>query len=246
MPHYKMIIEYDGTGLVGWQQQPNKPSVQHYLQEALNGLTGESVQVFCAGRTDAGVHALGQVVSFSLEKETPTAVICSGLNYHIKTQQISVLSVEQVDESFHARFSAIRRSYRYQIINRLAPLALEANRAWHVKNALNVAAMQEAAKYLVGRHDFSSFRDSQCQAKSAVRTLDKVEVSAENDRVFIDVSARSFLHHMVRNITGTLVLVGKGKWEPIQVKNALEAKDRRASGPNAPACGLYFMNVDYS
>lgn len=245
MPNYKILVEYDGTGLAGWQWQPDCPSVQAYLERALQKLTGEEAKIFCAGRTDAGVHALGQVGNFVLENPMPVRNIRDGLNFHLETPQISVLNAEEADDRFHARFCAKGRRYRYHIINRPSPLAIMASRAWLIKRELNVKAMQEAAQYLLGKHDFTSFRDTQCQAKSPIKTLDRLEVSAEGENIYIDVEAPSFLHHMVRNLTGTLTLVGKGKWKPEQVKDALEAKNRSAAGPTAPAYGLYFIGVDY-
>jgi tRNA pseudouridine38-40 synthase len=245
MPNYKLTIEYDGTGLVGWQSQPGAPSVQGYIEDAVYKLTGERTKIFCAGRTDAGVHAFAQVGHFVLEKSMPSSNIRDGINFYLATAQISILSAHEVDSTFHARFSATKRHYRYRIINRASPLAIEAHRAWWLKSHLDADAMQEAAKYLVGEHDFTSFRDSSCQANSPIKTLDLLNVTRENDEVILLVSARSFLHHMVRNLTGTLVMVGKHKWEPKQVQSALLARDRSAAGPTAPAQGLYLTHVSY-
>ena len=245
MPNYKILIEYDGTGFAGWQFQPDQPSVQGHLQHALQKLTGEKVRIYCSGRTDAGVHAWGQVASFTLEKAFPTESLRGGLNFHLETPQISVLKVDEVGDEFHARFSAKGRRYRYHIVNRSSPIAILANRAWHVKPALDVAAMQERASYLIGYHDFSSFRDSQCQAKSPLKTLDRLDVTVDGEHIYVDVEAISFLHHMVRNLTGTLVKVGNGNWQAQEVKQVLAAKDRKAGGPTAPAHGLYFCEVKY-
>lgn len=245
MPNYKILVEYDGTGLAGWQWQPDQPSVQQHLEDALTSLCGEKTRIFCAGRTDAGVHALGQVGSFVLENVLDEKTVRDGLNFHLKTDQISVLHATVMPEDFHARFSAKERSYRYHIINRRARLAIFAHRAWHVKVPLDVNAMQQGAAYLLGNHDFTSFRDSQCQAKSPIKTLDRLEITQEGENIYIDVQAPSFLHHMVRILTGTLVLVGKGKWQPQNVQRALQAKAREAAGPTAPAHGLYFTKVFY-
>jgi len=242
---YKLTIEYDGTGLAGWQRQDNAPSVQQYIEEAIVKFSGQKVNLFCAGRTDAGVHAKGQVAHCDLVKPFAPRTVQNAINYYLKPHAIAITDIMVVDEDFHARFSALRRHYCYRIICRDAPLVLEANRAWHIKKTLDIAAMQEAANYLVGYHDFTSFRAVACQAKSPLKTLEELTISRHGETITIEVSAPSFLHHMVRNLVGTLVWVGEGKWQPERVKTALAAKDRSAAGITAPAGGLYFMRVDY-
>lgn len=245
MPRYKITIEYDGTPFSGWQIQDNGPSVQAELARAIDGLTGQPVVPRGAGRTDAGVHARGQVAHFDLARDFPAATVRDALNFHLRPAPVAVLQCEIADESFDARFSAKARHYLYRICNRRAPLVLDRNRAWLVGVPLNVAAMQEAAQSLLGRHDFTTFRSSQCQAKSALRTLSSLDVARAGDDIIITTSARSFLHHQVRSMAGSLKLVGEGKWKPPDVRRILEARDRTACGPVAPACGLYFMKVDY-
>jgi tRNA pseudouridine38-40 synthase len=245
VPRYKLTIEYDGAGLVGWQRQANGPSVQEALETALFRFCGESVAVTGAGRTDAGVHALGQTAHCDLARRTPPDVVRNAINFHLRPAAISVVAAEEVGDAFDARLSAVERTYRYRILNRRAPPALERGRVWHVRRPLDVAAMREGARHLVGRHDFSSFRDSLCQAKSPVKTLDALTVSRDGEEVRIEARARSFLHRQVRNIAGTLELVGLGRWRPDDVARALAARDRRAGGPTAPAEGLYLLAVRY-
>jgi tRNA pseudouridine38-40 synthase len=250
MPRYKLTIEYDGTNFVGWQKQPDASSIQSELEAAVLKFCGEPVEVCGAGRTDAGVHATGQIAHIDLPKEMDGFKIAQGINFHMQqggetTKLISVLSAEEVPADFHARFSATRRHYIYRIINRRSRLALDRNRAWQITEDLDITAMQEGAKYLLGQHDFTSFRDADCQAKSPIKTLDRLEISRHGDVVEIYTHARSFLHHQVRNMVGTLSLVGKGKWSSDQVKAALEAKDRAAAGPTAPPDGLYLTQVEY-
>jgi tRNA pseudouridine38-40 synthase len=245
MPRYKITLEYDGTPFVGWQRQENGLSVQQAVEEAIQKFSREKAETFAAGRTDAGVHALGQVAHFDLEKDYPEDEIMGAINFHIRPHPVAVMEVQKVDGEFHARFSAKQRSYTYRIINRRPPLVLEQNRAWHIVLPLDHEAMQEAAQYLVGRHDFTSFRAASCQGTTPIKNLDEVTVRREGERVEISVSARSFLHHMVRNITGTLFNVGVGKWAPGDVKRVLEAKDRALAGQTAPPEGLYFMRVEY-
>ncbi|MBM3579746.1 MAG: tRNA pseudouridine(38-40) synthase TruA [Alphaproteobacteria bacterium] len=220
-------------------------SVEEVLEKAIHSLSGEQVKIYASGRTDAGVHALGQVVHFDLGKKFNDYQLTSGLNNYLREEAVSVLSCELVDENFHARFSAKTRHYRYRIINRRAPLVLTKNHAWHVSRKLDVEAMRQATQHLIGSHNFSSFRDAQCQAKSPVRTLDKIAITQRDDELHFEFSAKSFLHHMVRNIMGTLVYVGLGKISAAQVKEILEAHDRTKSGPNAPAYGLYFLQTHY-
>ncbi len=245
MPRYKITIEYDGTPFVGWQIQANGLSVQAELARAIKGLTGQYIVPGGAGRTDAGVHARGQVAHFDLMHEFPAATIRDALNFHLRPAPIAILDCEIVDERFDARFSAKSRHYLYRICNRRSPLVLDRHRAWHVGVSLNATAMQEAAQFLLGRHDFTTFRSAQCQAKSALRTLDSLEVARDGDNITITTSARSFLHHQVRSMAGSLKLVGDGKWRPADVGRILEVRDRAACGPVAPACGLYFMKVVY-
>ncbi len=245
MTRYKLVIEYDGRGLVGWQRQDNGPSVQAALEDAVRGFCGETVTAHAAGRTDAGVHALGQVAHIDLDKETDAETVRDALNHHLKPARIAVLSAEAVDAEFHARFSATERSYLYRIINRRAPLTLDHGRAWFVPVPLDAKAMHEAAQALVGNHDFTSFRASECQAKSPVKTLDALDVTRAGEEVRIEARAKSFLHHQVRNMVGTLKLVGAGKWDRGGVARALAARDRKAAGETAPPEGLYFLGVRY-
>ena len=245
MPRYKCTIEYDGTNFHGWQRQDNVPSVQEEIEKAIFAFCGERVKLCTAGRTDAGVHATGQAAHFDLEKEQDPFKIISAVNHHLANNQISILSVDEVSDEFHARFSAKKRYYVYRIINRRARLTIERDRAWHVVPNLDETAMQEAANFLTGKHDFTSFRDSECQSKNPVKTLDEIRVERDGDEIKIYISALSFLHHMVRNITGTLKMVGTGKWQPEYIKEILEAKNRCTAGPTAPACGLYLTRVDY-
>jgi tRNA pseudouridine38-40 synthase len=245
MPRYKLTIEYDGTGLVGWQRQANGPSVQAAIETALTAITGAEVRIRGAGRTDAGVHALGQVAHADLARDWRPDVLRDALNAHLRPSRIAIVKAEPVPAAFDARFSAVRRHYLYKIINRRSPLALEAGRAWLVKRKLDAEAMQAAAQVLVGRHDFSTFRDAECQAASPVRTLDRLEVVRQGEIIEIHASARSFLHHQVRSMVGSLEHVGAGKWSREDLKAALDARDRSRCGMVAPAAGLYFLAVDY-
>jgi tRNA pseudouridine38-40 synthase len=246
MPRYKLTVEYDGGGLVGWQRQANGLSVQEVLETAVARFCGEAVTVHGAGRTDAGVHALGQTAHLDLSRETTPDVIRNALNHHVKPAAVAVLAVEPVPESFDARRSARGRVYRYRILNRRAPPVVERGRVWHVGPPLAVEAMQEAAGLLLGKHDFTTFRDSLCQAKSPVKTLDRLDVTRFDEEIRIEARARSFLHHQVRNMVGTLKLVGAGKWRVPHVAEALAARDRRAGGPTAPPEGLYLVEVVYA
>ena len=245
MTRYKLVIEYDGGGFVGWQRQDNGPSIQAALEDAVAGFCGERVGVTGAGRTDAGVHALGQVAHLDLAKAPAPDTLRDALNAHLRPAPIAVLAAEQVDHDFHARFSATGRRNLYRIVNRRAPLALARGRAWFVPAPLDAAAMHEAAQVLVGRHDFTSFRAAECQAKSPVKTLDRLMVERSGEEVQISAGARSFLHRQVRNMVGSLKLVGQGKWRCADLAAALAACDRRAAGPAAPAEGLYLIGVDY-
>ena len=246
---YKITIEYDGTNILGWQRQLDGPSVQEYLEKALSYLSsdGQEIPVQGAGRTDAGVHALAQVAHFDLEREIADWKLRDALNFHLREQEapVVVLDVEEVDEDFNARFSAKGRGYIYRILNRRSPAVLEKDRVWWVPVDLDIGKMQEGAKYLLGHHDFSSFRAAACQAKSPIKTLDKLDISQRGEEIIFEVEAKSFLHHQVRNMVGTLKLVGDGHLTPQDVKRILEAKDRKAAGPTAPACGLYLSKVWY-
>ncbi|XDZ65310.1 tRNA pseudouridine(38-40) synthase TruA [Alphaproteobacteria bacterium LSUCC0684] len=246
MPRYLVRVEYDGTGFVGWQRQDNGPSVQAALENAAGAIIGgrQAVAVQGAGRTDAGVHATGQAAHLDLPDPFDPFKLPLALNAHLP-DEVRVLSAREVSPDFHARFDAIGRAYRYRILTRRVASALERGRVWHVAADLDIAAMQQAAAHLTGRHDFTSFRAAQCQAQSPVRTLDVLSIHQEGEEVAIVAEARSFLHHQIRNITGTLVLVGKGKWHPDDVATALASRDRSAAGPTAPPEGLYLSRVDY-
>lgn len=245
MPRYKITLEYDGAGFVGWQRQDNGLGVQQVLEEAIERFCGQTLTTFAAGRTDSGVHALGQVVHFDLERAHPPDTVRDALNFHLKPAAATVLEAEAVGEDFHARLSARQRVYRYRIVNRAAALTLERGRAWGVSAPLDAGAMAEAARVLVGRHDFTTFRATACQASSPVKTLDALEVERAGDEIRIEARARNFLHHQVRNFVGTLERVGVGKWTADDVQAALEARDRAAGGPTAPASGLYLVEVVY-
>ena len=245
MTRYKLTIEYDGSGFVGWQRQSNGMSVQEVLETAVERFCGERTTMHGAGRTDAGVHALGQVAHVDIAKDTEPDTVRDAINYHAKPHLAVVLQAEVVDEAFHARFSARERVYRYRLVNRRAPLTVERGRAWHVQSPLDLAAMQAGAAHLLGRHDFSSFRAAECQADSPVKTLDVLALARAGEEIVVDTRARSFLHHQVRNMVGTLKLVGAGKWTPVDVRRVLEAHDRREAGPTAPPDGLYLVEVVY-
>ena len=244
---YKLTIEYDGTSLLGWQRQLDGPSVQQYLEEILAKLNGFHREIVSAGRTDAGVHALGQVAHIDLEREMEPWKIREAFNGNLQAADVpvSVLAVEAVDANFNARFSAKKRAYIYRILNRRAPSPLLRNRVWWVPRPLDIELMRQGAGYLLGHHDFSSFRAAACQAKSPIKTLDKLDITSQGEEVIFNVEARSFLHHQVRNFVGTLKLVGEGRLTPADVKRILEAKDRSAAGPTAPASGLYLARVEY-
>jgi tRNA pseudouridine38-40 synthase len=245
MPRYKLILEYDGTPFVGWQMQGTGASVQGRLTEAINAFSGEDIIPRGAGRTDAGVHALGQVSHFDLVKEWDAERVRDALNAQIRPDPISVLSCERVPDDFDARFSAKARNYLYRIIDRRPPLALERDRAWGVFRDLDAKAMHEAAQSLIGHHDFTTFRSTECQAKTPMKTLDRLAVSRHGEVIRVEASARSFLHNQVRSMVGSLRLVGEGRWSKPDLEQALAAKSRDACGPVAPAHGLYLVKVDY-
>jgi len=245
MPRYKLTIEYDGTPFNGWQIQDNAPSVQGVLNDAVFAFSGERAQVNGAGRTDTGVHALGQVAHIDLAKDWEADVVRDAINAHLRPNPVAVLAAERAPDSFEARYSAVRRHYLYRLICRRADLALERNRVWRCPRELDVKAMHNAAQRLVGFHDFTTFRSTECQAKSPEKTLDVLSVSKAGEEIHIAASARSFLHNQVRSMVGSLVLVGDGKWSADDLSAALAAKDRTACGPVAPPDGLYLVKVDY-
>jgi tRNA pseudouridine38-40 synthase len=245
MPRYKLTIEYDGTPFVGWHVQGIGTSVQGVLAEAIERMSGERVMAYGAGRTDAGVHARGQVAHIDLSRQWGPETVRDALNAHLRPHPVAVLAVEQVDASFDARFSAKRRHYLYRIINRRADLALDRNRAWRVTRPLDDEAMHAAAQCLVGRHDFTTFRAAECQAKSPIKTLDRLDVIRVGEVIEVRAAARSFLHHQVRSMVGSLVLVGQGKWTADDLSSALAARNRNACGPVAPPEGLYLVAVEY-
>jgi tRNA pseudouridine38-40 synthase len=245
MPRYKLTIEYDGTPFVGWQVQDNGASVAGEIENAIEKFAGERAAVMGAGRTDAGVHALGQVAHVDLTKDWETDTVRDAINAQIRPHTVAILSAERVADDFHARFSAKARHYLYRIVNRRADLAIERNRALKIARPLDADAMHAAAQRLIGNHDFTTFRSAECQAKSPVKTLDRLDVSRDGDEIRVTASARSFLHHQVRSMVGSLVLVGEGRWTANDLQNALEARDRTACGPVAPSAGLYLVRVDY-
>jgi len=245
MPRYKLLIEYDGGSFVGWQVQEIGPSVQGLIAAAVEAFCGERVDVRGAGRTDAGVHALGQVAHVDLAKDWDADTVRDAVTAHLRPHPIVVLAAEAVPETFDARFSATRRHYRYRIVNRRADLTLERGQAWRVARPLDAAAMHAAAQRLVGRHDFTTFRHVQCQAKSPVKTLDRLDVARTGEELRIEASARSFLHTQVRSMVGALVAVGEGRWSADDLSAALAARDRSACATVAPPEGLYLVRVDY-
>ena len=245
MPRYKLTVEYDGTPFCGWQRQKDRMSVQQALEEAIFRFSGEEAVTQASGRTDAGVHALGQVVHFDLSTDRDPFRVREALNYHLRPNPVAVVECVLVDETFEARFSALARHYEYRILTRRAPPALERNHVWHVPMPLDAEVMHEAAQRILGRHDFTTFRSSECQAKSPIRTLDHFAVRRELDHIVVTASARSFLHHQVRSMVGALKLVGEGKWTPDDFRAALDAADRSRCGGMAPSTGLFFVKVDY-
>lgn len=266
---YKLTIEYDGTTLLGWQRQADGPSAQEYIETAISCFNGNEkivtderqtpynpfniygkeplISIFCAGRTDTGVHALAQVAHFDMDKNVDPFRLQQGINHHLRAAgaPVSIINAEKAADDFHARFSATGRSYIYKILNRRAYPALLKDRVWWVPYPLNIEKMREGAKYLLGHHDFTSFRAAACQAKSPMRTLDRLDIIPNGEEIHFIVEARSFLHHQVRNMVGTLKMVGNGQLEPEKIKDILAARDRTKSGPNAPACGLYLNKIVY-
>ena len=245
MQRYRLLVEYDGRPFCGWQRQAQDLTVQGAVEEAFFKFSGEHAAVQGAGRTDSGVHARGQVAHIDLEKSWSADKVQGAVNQHLQPLPVSILKVEKVSQNFHARFSALRRHYVYCIINRRGPLTIERGFAWHMKRQLDADRMAEAAQLLVGLHDFSTFRDAECQAESPVRNLDRFDIVRAGDLIECRVSAQSFLHRQVRSMVGSLENVGSGKWTPQDLKAALDANDRKACGPVAPPDGLFLMRVDY-
>jgi len=245
MPRYKLTIEFDGAPYMGWQWQDHGPSVQGAIEKAAQSLGGEPTEVYGSGRTDSGVHALGQVAHMDLVKDLRADKVRDGLNFHLKNEPVTILDAEIVDDEFHARFDATERHYLYRIIDRRPKLALDKGRVWRIPVKLNVDAMHEAAQVLIGQHDFTTFRDTQCQAKSPIKTLDEITVKRVGAEIHIRLRARSFLHKQVRSITGSLAEVGMGKWTADDMQNALDVRNRTVCGPVAPPDGLYLVHVYY-
>ena len=244
MTRYKITVEYDGTDLIGWQENRQGPSVQSILRDAIEKFCGARPDIVAAGRTDAGVHALAMVAHFDLPDCPDANTVMRAMNFYLTNAPVSVLDCEIVSDDFNARFSCVARHYKYIVLNRSAAPALDKNRVWWVPRKLNVAAMRTAAKKLVGHHDFTSFRATQCQAKSPIKTLDVCKITSRGDLIVFEFSARSFLHHQVRNMVGTLVEIGLGK--PYDIDDVFAARSRSAAGPTAPASGLYFIRADYA
>ena len=242
---YKIVVEYDGRPFMGWQRQAHGPTVQAAIEDAAQTICQEQITVHAAGRTDAGVHGLGMVAHFDINRTITPFRLMEGLNARLRPAPVAILSCEPVADDFHARFSCLARHYEYRIINRRPPLTLDAGKAWRIAATLDAAAMHAAAQALVGLHDFTTFRSVHCQSASPVKTLDRLDVIRSDDRIRIFASARSFLHHQVRSMVGCLAMVGEGKWSADDLKSALEARDRRALGFNAPPDGLYFLRADY-
>ena len=245
MTRWRLTIEYDGSPFMGWQRQEHGPSVQQTLEEALERMTGEQSAFTAAGRTDAGVHALAMAAHVDVAKSLTPHRLCEGLNALVRPYPVSVLDVQEVAGDWHARFSCIGRRYRYRILNRRSPPALDAGRVWHIAVPLDLEKMAEAAVHLIGRHDFTTFRSAHCQSDSPVKTLDRLDIARTGEEIRIEAAARSFLHHQVRSMVGCLALVGRGQWQPDDIKQALEARDRAALGLNAPSHGLYFVEAVY-
>jgi tRNA pseudouridine38-40 synthase len=242
---FRLLVEYDGRPFMGWQRQAHGPSVQQAIEEAAEAITGEQVVLHAAGRTDAGVHALAMTAHLDIAREITPFRLADGLNAKLRPQPVAILRAEIVPDDWHARFSCIGRRYQYRILNRRAPLALDAGRAWRVPVTLHADAMHRAAQQLVGRHDFTTFRSAHCQSESPIKTLDLLTVRRFGAEIVVEAAARSFLHHQVRSMVGCLQLVGRGKWSEKDLKAALQARDRAALGFNAPPDGLYFVEATY-
>ena len=245
MPRYRLTIEYDGQPYKGFQAQETLPSVQGSIERAVKAFSGQTLRLQAAGRTDTGVHATGQVIHIDLEREWRPEVVRDALNAHLMPEPIAIIDAQVAEGDWHARFSATERRYIYRILNRKSPPALDRGKVWHLKKPLDAEAMHDAAQVLIGNHDFTTFRHMQCQAKSPVKTMDVARVWREGEQVLLEFASRSFLHRQVRSMTGTLAEVGIGRWSASDVKAALEARDRKACGPVAPADGLYLMGVKY-
>ena len=245
MERYKLKIEYDGTPFVGWQYQKNGLSIQEVLQKAIFNFSNEKVVVTGAGRTDSGVHALAQIAHFDLKKIIEKKKFLPGLNQHIGTNPITVLKIEKTNKKFHSRFGAKKRTYQYIIINRQSPLALQKNKAWHIRKKLNIEAMKKAVKLLLGTHDFSTFRASSCGAKSPVKTMEKISINKRKDRITLNFTSKSFLQQQVRSMVGCIKFLGDGKWTIDQFKKSFKSKNRLKCAPPAPACGLYLKKIKY-
>ena len=245
MTRWRLRVEYDGGPFMGWQRQEHGSSVQQTLEEALQRMTGEQAQFIAAGRTDAGVHALAMSAHVDVERDLTAHRLREGLNALVRPHPISVLELQRVAEDWHARFSCVGRRYLYRILNRQAPPALDVGKVWHVAATLDVDAMRAGAANLIGRHDFTTFRSAQCQSDSPVKTLDRLEVNQVGEEIHVTAAARSFLHHQVRSMVGCLALVGRGQWQPDDIRRALEARERAALGFNAPPHGLYFVEAIY-
>jgi tRNA pseudouridine38-40 synthase len=247
MPRFRMVVEYDGGPYVGWQRQDNGHSVQGAIEKAILSMSGEAISLRAAGRTDSGVHAYGQVCHADLTRAWKAETLMNAVNAYLamEKERIAILDAEEMPPTFDARFSATKRHYLYRIVNRLAPTAIDAERAWHVKKPLDHTLMHAAAQQLVGHHDFTTFRSSHCQAKNPNRTIERLDVTRNGEMIEIRAAAQSFLHNQIRSFAGTLRLAGEGKWSPADVRAALEARDRTRCGPVAPPHGLFFMQVDY-
>ena len=244
MTRYKVELEYDGTNLIGWQENLDGPSVQSVMMDAIEQFCGARPTIFGAGRTDSGVHSVCMTAHFDLDTDYDANTVMRALNFYLINSPVSVLYCEKVDDNFHSRFDCIQRQYKYIVLNRGAPVVLQKNRVWWVPQKLDVEKMKLAAEKLIGKHDFTSFRAAQCQAKSPIKTLDFCEIYQNGDEIIFEFSARSFLHHQVRNMVGTLVEIGMGK--PLDIDEIFDAKNRSAAGINAPACGLYFVSAEYA
>jgi len=245
MQRYKAKIEYDGTSFVGWQFQKNGLSIQEVLQKAIFNFSKEKVVVIGAGRTDSGVHALAQVAHFDLKKKIKEKNFLPGINQHIGNQPVTVLKINKASKKFHARFNAKKRTYQYTIINRPSPLALQKSKAWHIRKKLDVKAMQKGAKLLLGTHDFSTFRASSCGAKSPVKTMEKISIRKNKDKITLKFTSKSFLQQQVRSMVGCIKYLGEGKWNLDNFKQSFKSKNRIRCAPPAPACGLYLTKIKY-
>ena len=245
MPRYQIKVEYDGTNFVGWQYQKNGLSIQEILQRAIFQFSREKVTVTGAGRTDAGVHAIGQIAHFDLKKKIKKRNFLLGVNQYIGKNPVIILSIKKTHNKFHSRFDAKKRTYQYVIINRQSSLALQKNKAWHIRKKLDLKAMKKGAKLLLGTHDFSTFRASSCGAKSPIKTLNKVSIKKDKEKIILKFTSKSFLQHQVRSMVGCIKYLGEGKWTFDEFKNAFKSKKRSNCAPPAPSCGLYLTKISY-